>query len=90
MQDVLYRFGFIAHAHLDMSQRLLDSRERFDRVIQDKKIESRERYLKQLPRLAQQLQRLAENASEHYEKKIAGQKKNASPKDQAAFEKLVD
>jgi RNA polymerase primary sigma factor len=36
MQDVLYRFGFIAHAYLDMSQRLLDSRERFDRVIQDK------------------------------------------------------
>jgi len=45
MQEVLYRFGFIAHAHLDMAQRLLDSRERFDRVIQDKKIESRERYL---------------------------------------------
>ena len=75
MQDVLYRFGFIAHAHIDMAQRLLDSRERFDRVIQDKKIESRERYLKLLPRLTQQLQRLADTASDHYVKKIAPAKK---------------
>ena len=75
MQDVLYRFGFIAHAHIDMAQRLLDSRERFDRVIQDKKIESRERYLKLLPRLAQQLQQLADTASDHYVKKIAPSKK---------------
>ena len=75
MQDVLYRFGFIAHAHIDMAQRLLDSRERFDRVIQDKKIESRERYLKLLPRLTQQLQRLADTASDHYVKKIAPSKK---------------
>ena len=71
MQDVLYRFGFIAHAHLDMAQRLLDSRERFDRVIQDKKIESRERYLKLLPRLSQQLQHLADNVSDHYVAKMA-------------------
>jgi len=89
MQDVLYRFGFIAHAHLDMAQRLLDSRERFDRVIQDKKIESRERYLKILPRLSQQLQRLADNVSEHYVAKIAPSKKAPAAKDQADLEKLI-
>jgi RNA polymerase primary sigma factor len=90
MQDVLYRFGFIAHAHVDMAQRLLDSRERFDRVIQDKKIESRERYLKLLPRLSQQLQRLADTVSDHYVKKIAPAKKAPAPKDQAHFEKQID
>lgn len=90
MQDVLYRFGFIAYAHLDMAQRLLDSRERFDRVIQDKKIESRERYLKLLPRLSQQLQRLADNVSEHYVAKIAPAKKAPSPQDQTQFEKLIE
>ena len=89
MQDVLYRFGFIAHAHIDMAQRLLDSRERFDRVIQDKKIESRERYLKLLPRLSQQLQRLADTVSDHYVKKIAPAKK-AAPKDQVVFEKQIE
>ncbi len=90
MQDVLYRFGFIAHAHLDMAQRLLDSRERFDRVIQDKKIESRERYLKLLPRLSQQLQRLADGVSDHYVKKIAPAKKAPAPKDQQVFEKQIE
>ena len=89
MQDVLYRFGFIAHAHLDMAQRLLDSRERFDRVIQDKKIESRERYLKILPRLSQQLQRLADNVSEHYVAKIAPARKTPAAKDQSDLEKLI-
>ena len=90
MQDVLYRFGFIAHAYLDMSQRLLDSRERFDRVIQDKKIESRERYLKLLPRLSQQLQRLADVVSDHYVSKIAPAKKSPVPKDVVVFEKQID
>jgi RNA polymerase primary sigma factor len=90
MQDVLYRFGFIAHAHLDMSQRLLDSRERFDRVIQDKKIESRERYLKLLPRLSQQLQRLADTVSDHYVKKIAPAKKSPAANDVVVFEKHIE
>ena len=90
MQDVLYRFGFIAHAHLDMAQRLLDSRERFDRVIQDKKIESRERYLKLLPRLSQQLQHLADNVSDHYVAKMAPSKKTPTPQDHTQFEKLIE
>ena len=90
MQDVLYRFGFIAHAHLDMAQRLLDSRERFDRVIQDKKIESRERYLKLLPRLSQQLQRLADNVSDHYVLRIAVVKKAPSQQDHNQFQKLIE
>ncbi len=49
VQDTLYGFGFVARAHLDLAQKLIDMRERFDRVIQDKKIESRERYMKVLP-----------------------------------------
>ncbi len=51
VQDIVYRMGFVARAHLDLAQKLLDQRERFDRVIMDKKIESRERYMKALPRL---------------------------------------
>ena len=90
MQDVLYRFGFIAHAHVDMAQRLIDSRERFDRVIQDKKIESRERYLKLLPRLSQQLQRLADTVSEHYVSKIAPAKKGVTQKELVHFEKQIE
>jgi len=55
------RFGFIAQAHLDLARKLIEGRERFDRVILDKKIESRERYMKNLPRLCKQVEQL--NAS---------------------------
>ncbi len=89
MQNVLYRFGFVAHAHIDLAQRLLDSRERFDRVILDKKIESRERYLKTLPRLCQQLQRLASETSSIYSKKI-NSKKEPHPKDIKEIEKQIE
>ena len=51
VQDIVCRMGFVARGHLDLAQKLLDQRERFDRVIMDKKIESRERYMKLLPRL---------------------------------------
>ena len=49
------RFGIVAQAHLDLASKLIEGRERFDRVILDKKIESRERYMKNLPRLCKQV-----------------------------------
>src|SRR5438128_10652319 len=44
VQKHINRFGFIARAHLDLAQKLTVGGERFDRLILDKKIESRERY----------------------------------------------
>ncbi|MEI6034451.1 MAG: RNA polymerase sigma factor RpoD, partial [Verrucomicrobiae bacterium] len=70
VQDTLYRFGFVARAHLDLAQKLIDQRERFDRVILDKKIESRERYMKALPRLCQQLKRQTDSVSRIYSDKL--------------------
>jgi RNA polymerase primary sigma factor len=70
VQETLYRFGFIARAHLDLAQKLIDQRERFDRVILDKKIESRERYMKALPRLCQQLKRQTDSVSRIYGDKL--------------------
>jgi len=58
VQKHINRFGFIAHAHLDLARKLIEGRERFDRVILDKKIESRERYMKNLPRLCKQVEQL--------------------------------
>jgi RNA polymerase primary sigma factor len=52
-------FGFIAQAHLDLATKLVEGRERFDRVILDKKIESRERYMKNLPRLCRKVEQLS-------------------------------
>jgi RNA polymerase primary sigma factor len=62
VQKFITRFGFIARAHLDLAQKLIEGRERFDRVILDKKIESRERYMKALPKLCAQVERAGEDA----------------------------
>ena len=67
VQKHLNRFGFIARAHLDLSQKLLEGRERFDRVILDKKIDSRERYLKGLPKLSEQLEQHSTELSRLYQ-----------------------
>jgi RNA polymerase primary sigma factor len=66
VQKQINRFGFIAQAHLDLARKLAEGRERFDRVILDKKIESRERYMKKLPNLCKQVERLTLSISEQY------------------------
>ncbi len=64
--QVLVRFGFTARAYGDLALKLLEGRERFDRVVQDKKIESRERYLKALARLCEELDAQATATSRFY------------------------
>jgi RNA polymerase primary sigma factor len=66
VQKYINRFGFIARAHLDLAQKLIEGRERFDRVILDKKIESRERYMKNLPRLCKQVEQLSASISRQF------------------------
>ncbi len=56
----LHKFGFIADSYLELADKLDKGKERFDRVILDKKIESRERYMKGLPKLREQLKQLHE------------------------------
>ncbi len=54
----LHLFGFVADSYLELADKLTRGKERFDRVILDKKIESRERYMKSLPKLCDQLRTL--------------------------------
>jgi RNA polymerase primary sigma factor len=66
VQKHLTRFGFVAQGHLDLARKLLEGRERFDRVILDKKIESRERYMKNLPRLCKQVEQLSGSVTRRF------------------------
>jgi RNA polymerase primary sigma factor len=68
VKKFINRFGFTFAAHLDLAQKLIEGRERFDRVILDKKIESRERYMKALPRLCGQLERAGAETCAFYRK----------------------
>jgi len=57
----LHLFGFVSESYLELADKLTKGKERFDRVILDKKIESRERYMKTLPKLCDQLKQLHED-----------------------------
>ncbi len=68
VHEIIHRFGFTARLYLDLAQRLLDGQERCDRVVQEKKIESRERYLKCAAKLARQVEDQAAVIRELFEK----------------------
>ncbi|MEY2504652.1 MAG: polymerase primary sigma factor, partial [Verrucomicrobiota bacterium] len=88
VQRLINRFGFIAQAHLDLAQKLTEGGERFDRVILDKKIESRERYMKLLPRLCKQVDKLGSSIRQLYSQILHGSGRRDAKKTKA-FQKSV-
>jgi RNA polymerase primary sigma factor len=90
VQKHINRFGFIARAYLDLARKLQEGRERFDRVILDKKIESRERYMKALPKLCNQLEQAAQNCATTYKHYVAHGGKNRETKSYHDFRKTHD
>jgi RNA polymerase primary sigma factor len=68
VKQIINNFGFTAKEHLALAKRLLSGKERFDRVIIDKKIDSRERYMAALPRLCNTVARVDAQVDALYEK----------------------
>src|SRR6202030_3578343 len=81
VQKFINRFGFISTAHIQLAQKLIDGRERFDRVILDKKIESRERYMKGLARLCAVVEKSSKDTGELYRKWLSAR---GTPKENSA------
>ncbi len=87
VQECTNRFGFIPRAHLDIAVKLLEGRERFDRVILDKKIESRDRYMKTLPKLVKTVEKAAEKCATAFKHYVAHGGTNHTTKSYAEFGK---
>ena len=90
VQKHINRFGFTSRAFLDLAQKLIEGRERFDRVILDKKIESRERYMKGLHRLCDHLDKSSVEVSRSYKAILSSGSKNPNTKPHKAFRKAHD
>ena len=86
VQKHINRFGFTARAHLELAQKLAEGGERFDRVILDKKIESRERYMKILPRLCKQVEKSGDLITQQYAT-LSGKPSAAETKKVKAFQR---
>jgi RNA polymerase primary sigma factor len=68
VKQIINNFGFTAKEHLGLAKRLTNGKERFDRVIIDKKIDSREQYMKVLPRLVNKVTKADAAVDAKYEK----------------------
>ena len=87
VQKHLNRFGFTVRLYLDLAQKLQEGRERFDRVILDKKIESRERHMKNLPKLCASLEAASSSAVASYKNHLAHGGKTHETKSYQEFSK---
>ena len=70
VQKHLNRFGFTAREYLNLARKLEQGRERFDRVIQDKKIDSRDKYLATLKALVRSVEGANQKADLAYAKVV--------------------
>ncbi len=84
VQRFINSFGFIAREYLNLAIKLMEGRERYDRVIMDKKIDSREKYMRVLPKLTQDVAKANKIAEKKYEAVI-----KAKHAGKAAYERAL-
>ena len=84
----LHLFGFVADSYQELADKLNKGKERFDRVILDKKIESRERYMKGLPKLCDQLKQLHQENDDLF-RQISSKNPRGKKKMEEDFQKNI-
>ncbi|MGA2556403.1 MAG: RNA polymerase sigma factor RpoD [Verrucomicrobiota bacterium] len=91
IKRIVYGFGFAGKEHIALAEKLISEppKERFDRVIVDKKIEGREDHLRDLRRLLRHVRQLDQTVDHKYAAlQSAGQPQSRSNKPARLFKKL--
>jgi RNA polymerase primary sigma factor len=101
MKRIIYGFGFTAKEHVALAEKLFSEppKERFDRVIVDKKVPGRDRHLRDLRRLVKKVRSTDQRADVKYvawqkathktrRHRLAGDFKKLDKKLQACFQKF--
>ena len=76
---IIYSFGFAGKEHIALAEKLVSEppKERFDRVILDKKVDGRERHLRELRRLVKEVREIDQQVDEKYQSWQAATAKSA-------------
>ena len=92
VQGIIYRLGFTAKEHLALADKLTAEppRERFDRVVLDKKAENREGYLRSLRKLIKSVRELDLQVDEQFSAWRSAHGKAQRSRAAAQLEKLTD
>lgn len=79
---IIYSFGFTGKEHIALAEKLIcePPKERFDRVIQDKKIEGREKHTKGLRKLVKDVRALDQQVDDAYSEWRAAEGKGGQKK----------
>ncbi|MFZ0828649.1 MAG: RNA polymerase sigma factor RpoD [Verrucomicrobiia bacterium] len=90
IRKIIYSLGFAGKEHIALAEKLLvePPRERFDRVILDKKVDNRHGHLRVLQRLADQVREIDRDVDEKYTAWREAQNKPKSTRALAAFKRL--
>jgi RNA polymerase primary sigma factor len=92
VKRIIYSFGFSGKEHIALAEKLTSEppKERFDRVIVDKKIEVREEHLKTLRKLTKDVRTLDQQVDEFWRELQEQESKGKREKILAEFKKLDD
>src|SRR5688500_3342603 len=84
LKHIVYSFGFSGKEHIALAEKLISEppKERFDRVIVDKKIESRDEHLRDLRKLVKAVRDLDETVDQKFAQQL-------DPANKAKQDKLV-
>ena len=90
LRKVVYSFGFTGKEHIALAEKLLADppRERFDRVILDKKVDGRDTHLAALRRLIVQVRQVDQAVDRHFNHWRNAQQNAKRAREQSEFEKL--
>jgi RNA polymerase primary sigma factor len=90
LKRIIYGFGFSGKEHIALAEKLISEppKERFDRVIVDKKIENREEHLADLRKLVKGVRLQDQQVDERYTKWQSATSKTAKVKCVNEFKKL--
>jgi len=90
VKRIIYSFGFAGKEHIALAEKLISEppKERFDRVIVDKKIDSRDQHLRELRRLVKAVRVIDQQVDDKYAQWQNSANKPRKDKASAEFRKL--
>ncbi|MBN2505917.1 MAG: sigma-70 family RNA polymerase sigma factor, partial [Verrucomicrobia bacterium] len=90
LKKIIYGFGFAGKEHIALAEKLISEppKERFDRVIVDKKIESRDEHVRDLRKLVKAVRSLDQQVDARYARWRAGSSKASRERGFKRFKKL--
>ncbi len=94
LQNRLHKFGMVAILYLETAQRILQNKERFDRVVADKNIDHRDQYFRDIQPLINKVYELHDDAQVAYNNLRRARRRNkgvdAAQKEFDALLELLD